>query len=94
MHLVDHFHFDLPISLGILAGSSQFQSDRFSQYAVVGELALDGCTRPAKGALSMAMAAADKVPLAGYHMPFPAVGFVERRDIGYRWSPVSYQFNL
>lgn len=40
------------------------------------------------------MAAADKVPLAGYHMPFPAVGFVERRDIGYRWSPVSYQFNL
>lgn len=40
------------------------------------------------------MAAADKVPVAGYHMPFPAVGFVERRDIGYRWSPVSYQFNL
>lgn len=40
------------------------------------------------------MAATDKVALAGYHMPFPAVGFVERRDIGYRWSPVTYQFNL
>ena len=40
------------------------------------------------------MAAADKVPVAGYHMPFPAVGFIERKDIGYRWSPVTYQFNL
>ena len=40
------------------------------------------------------MAAAEKIPVAGYHMPFPAVGFVERRDIGYRWAPVSYQFNL
>ncbi len=37
--------FDLPISLGILAGSGQFQSDRFLQYAVVGELALEGHTR-------------------------------------------------
>ncbi len=40
------------------------------------------------------MAAADKVAIAGYHMPFPSVGFVERRDIGYHWVPVSYQFNL
>jgi len=48
--------FDLPISLGILAASGQMQSDRFAQYAVVGELALEGHTRPVKGALSMAMA--------------------------------------
>ncbi len=54
--------FDLPISLGILAGSGQFQSDRFLDFAVVGELALEGHTRPVKGALSMAMAARD----AGY----------------------------
>ena len=50
--------FDLPITLGILAGSGQFQSELLDQYAVVGELALDGSTRPTKGALSMAMAAA------------------------------------
>lgn len=50
--------FDLPIAVGILAGSGQFQSERLNQYAVVGELALDGSTRPVKGALSMAMAAA------------------------------------
>src|SRR5205085_7417573 len=50
--------FDLPIAVGILAGSGQFKSEVLEQYAIVGELALDGSTRPVKGALSMAMAAA------------------------------------
>lgn len=50
--------FDLPIGVGILAGSGQIRSDLFDQYAIVGELALDGSTRPVKGALSMAMAVA------------------------------------
>jgi magnesium chelatase family protein len=50
--------FDLPIAIGILAGSGQFKSELFDQYAIVGELALDGSTRPVKGALSMSMAAA------------------------------------
>ena len=49
--------FDLPISLGILIGSKQLHSDRLQDYAVVGELALEGHTRPAKGVLSMAIAA-------------------------------------
>lgn len=52
--------FDLPISLGILAASGQMQSERFGQFAVVGELALEGHTRPVKGALSMAMRARDE----------------------------------
>lgn len=50
--------FDLPIAIGILAGSGQLRSDVLDQYAIVGELALDGSTRTVKGALSMAMAAA------------------------------------
>jgi magnesium chelatase family protein len=50
--------FDLPITLGILAASGQANLDRLSRYAVVGELALDGATRPTRGALSIAMAAA------------------------------------
>lgn len=54
--------FDLPISLGLLAASGQFDSDCFKEYAVVGELALEGHTRSIKGALSMAIAARD----AGY----------------------------
>jgi magnesium chelatase family protein len=53
--------FDLPIAVGILAGSGQFKSELLDQYAIVGELALDGTTRPVKGALSMAMAAANVV---------------------------------
>ncbi|GIW99962.1 MAG: magnesium chelatase [Pirellulaceae bacterium] len=54
--------FDLPISMGILAASDQFRSERLQDYAVVGELALEGHTRPIRGALSMAMAARE----AGY----------------------------
>jgi magnesium chelatase family protein len=61
--------FDLPISLGILAGSGQFESERFGQYAVVGELALDGSTRPVKGALSMAIATAEGKKLRGIIVP-------------------------
>ena len=62
--------FDLPITLGTLAGSGQFDSELFDSFAVVGELALDGSTRPARGALSMAIAtAAQKWPAraAGAH---------------------------
>lgn len=39
--------FDLPITLGILAGSGQFSTERLQDYAVVGELSLEGSTRPA-----------------------------------------------
>lgn len=61
--------FDLPITLGILAGSGQLLSDRLNDYAVVGELALDGSTRPARGALSMASAAAQEGNLKGLLVP-------------------------
>ncbi|MFO0904017.1 MAG: magnesium chelatase domain-containing protein [Pirellulales bacterium] len=61
--------FDLPISLGLLAASGQFESDRFQQYAVVGELSLEGAARPVKGALSMAMAAARRRGLRGVVVP-------------------------
>src|SRR5271168_4940461 len=49
--------FDLPMALGILMATGQLQPDT-SDFAVVGELALDGSIRPIKGALSMAMSAA------------------------------------
>ncbi len=60
--------FDLPISLGLFAASGQLDSERFGEYAAVGELALDGRMRPIKGALSMAMAAA-KQNLRGLVVP-------------------------
>lgn len=52
--------FDLPIALGLLVASGQLQSNRFQDYATVGELALDGTLRPIKGALSIALAARDQ----------------------------------
>lgn len=37
------------------------------------------------------MLATDAIPFAGYHMPFPAVGFVENTGDGYRYIAASYQ---
>ena len=65
----DAASFDLPIALGILVGSGQVASELLDQYAVVGELALDGATRPTKGALSMAIAAAEQQGLRGLLVP-------------------------
>ncbi len=48
---------DLPIALGMLAASEQSAGDRFQDYFVAGELALDGSVRPVAGALAMALAA-------------------------------------
>ena len=42
----------------------------------------------------LSMAAAEKPFVAGFHMPFPGLGFVEQAAGGYRWVPVSYQLNL
>ena len=42
----------------------------------------------------LGMLAADKIPFVGYHMPFPALGFVETRDNGFRYVPASYQLIL
>ncbi|GBD36936.1 Competence protein ComM [bacterium HR36] len=54
----DAASFDLPIALGMLIGSGQVRPEQVEEWAVVGELALDGSARRIKGALSMAMTAA------------------------------------
>ncbi len=61
--------FDLPVALGVLAGSGQIASDKLEEYAVVGELALEGITRPVKGALSIAIEAAKQSGLKGIVVP-------------------------
>jgi hypothetical protein len=38
--------------------------------------------------------ATDGLFVAGFHMPFPALGTIERSADGYRRVPVSYQLNL
>jgi glyoxylase-like metal-dependent hydrolase (beta-lactamase superfamily II) len=42
----------------------------------------------------LSMTATEKLLVAGYHMPFPDLGFVEQSSHAYRWVPVSYQLNL
>lgn len=42
----------------------------------------------------LGMLAAEKMPMIGYHMPFPALGFVDTRGDGFHWVPESYQMML
>jgi glyoxylase-like metal-dependent hydrolase (beta-lactamase superfamily II) len=42
----------------------------------------------------LSMAAEERLFVAGYHMPFPGLGFIEQSSGAYRWVPVSYQLNL
>lgn len=42
----------------------------------------------------LGMLAADRIPFVGYHMPFPALGYVEAQGDGFRYVPASYQFDL
>lgn len=39
----------------------------------------------------LGMLAAQRIPFIGYHMPFPAVGYVETRADGFRYVPHTYQ---
>jgi magnesium chelatase family protein len=66
--------FDLPIALGILAGTGQLDSvARLERYLLVGELGLDGRLRPVRGALPIAVAAKE-AGLAGVVLPEQNVG--------------------
>src|SRR2546428_9166962 len=49
--------FDLPIAVGVLAGTEQIAVTRLAQVVLLGELGLDGAIRPVRGALPVALAA-------------------------------------
>jgi magnesium chelatase family protein len=48
--------FDLPIAIGLLSATGVVRDSRFSTFAAVGELALDGGVRPVRGVLAVASA--------------------------------------
>ncbi len=52
--------FDLPIALGILAANGQLDAARLDAFEFAGELSLAGELRPVRGALAMALAAAQE----------------------------------
>lgn len=62
------------------------------EWHVIFDMDKDAAVASRKKILSMV--AADKIPAAGYHMPFPAAGFVEQVGDGFRWLPASYQLDL
>ncbi len=62
------------------------------EWHVSADMDKDGAAQTRKTILDMT--ASDRIPAIGYHMPFPAIGFVERKGEGYRWVPASYQFDL
>lgn len=39
----------------------------------------------------LGLIAADRIPFVGYHMPFPAIGYLEPMGTGFRYIPESYQ---
>lgn len=49
--------FDLPIALGILSATEQFNSKRLEDFIIIGELALTGAVRMVKGVLPIALMA-------------------------------------
>ena len=49
--------YDLPIAVGILAGSGQMANENLEKYLIMGELSLDGGLQPIKGALPIAIQA-------------------------------------
>ncbi len=52
--------FDLPIAIGILAASELFSSELLAQYAILGELSLDGGLRAVPGVLAIALSAREQ----------------------------------
>lgn len=55
---------------------------------------MDKPTAAASRRKTLGMLAADRIPFIGYHMPFPALGYAETRDDGFRYVPSSYQMML
>ncbi|MBM4054158.1 MAG: YifB family Mg chelatase-like AAA ATPase [Planctomycetes bacterium] len=75
--------FELPIAVGILVATDQFEIPDLHEYAIVGELSLDGKVRPVKGCLPMALKCRElgikKILLPSVNAPEAAV--VEGIDV-------------
>ena len=61
--------FDLPITIGILAGAAELPASRLRGTLMVGELGLDGRLRPIRGALPVALHAADAADIERLLLP-------------------------
>ena len=60
--------YDLTLAIGILAASDQIRSENIDKYLIMGELSLDGSLQPIKGALPIAIKAAEE-SFEGFILP-------------------------
>ncbi len=60
--------YDLPITIGMLAGAAVIPADNLDKFFIMGELSLDGSLRPIKGALPIAIKAM-KSGFRGFILP-------------------------
>jgi magnesium chelatase family protein len=75
--------YDLPIALGMLAACGHLPAERLHEYVILGELSLDGRTKPIRGALPIA-AAVEAKKLRGVLLPAenaPEAGVVDGIEI-------------
>ena len=75
--------FELSIATGLLIASNQIETEKISEYAIVGELALDGRVRRVNGCLSMAIKCKE-AGMKGLILPVdnaPEAAIVEGIDI-------------
>ena len=53
---------------------------------------------PEKAAIArrkmLELAVDDSLPVIGFHLPFPSIGYVEKKADGFEFRPATYQFNL
>ena len=52
--------YDLPLAIGILAGSEQIKAEKIHEYIIMGELSLDGSLQPIKGVLPITLQAREE----------------------------------
>ena len=60
--------FDVPFAIGVLAASDQLNTDKLTEYLIMGELSLDGSIHPIKGVLPIAILA-QKCGFKGFILP-------------------------
>jgi glyoxylase-like metal-dependent hydrolase (beta-lactamase superfamily II) len=54
----------------------------------------DKATAAATRKQLLGLIAAERLPFIGYHMPFPAMGYLEPKGAGFRLVPATYQLSL
>jgi glyoxylase-like metal-dependent hydrolase (beta-lactamase superfamily II) len=76
----------------IFGDTAAFASLQFSNPAIGISFDADGAMAAETRKKVLAMLAADKIAVAGSHLPFPGVGHVDARGDAFAWVPEEYKF--